>query len=197
MKDNQETTPELPTDAELWEKARAFNNLAPLPHDRTYTLNEVNHQIEQSYFAGAKWMRDLSTEPSTSHSNLQTESVSEKPQNEAPETAIEFLSRLGMDGKKWTDEFLKLKPDATDFGVMIGWFCNAIMAGYDRANADNQERIAELEVELDAALAGANIEAKRADQLTTENQKAVDNYWTLLSKHKELEAEIERLRVQE
>jgi len=114
---------------------------------------------------------------------------------EAPETAIEF----GMDAKKWTDEFLKLKPDATDFGVMIGWFSNAIMAGYDRANWANEKRIAELEAELDAALAGASIEAKRADDLQTKlfaTHSMLVSTGDLQAKIKELTAENERLKIE-
>lgn len=40
------------------------------------------------------------------------------------------------DAKVWAEEFVKLcnkKPEiATDEGTMIGWFANAIMAGWDR-----------------------------------------------------------------
>jgi len=42
-----------------------------------------------------------------------------------------------MDAKVWAEEFVKLcktKPGvALDEGTMIGWFANAIMAGYDTA----------------------------------------------------------------
>lgn len=51
-------------------------------------------------------------------------------------------SALGMDGQKWTDAWFQHVEEnpqiATDHGAMLGWFCNAIMAGYDHArNADN------------------------------------------------------------
>ncbi len=53
------------------------------------------------------------------------------------ETAGEMLDRLGMDGAKWAAEFrttaLRLGYSDMDEGWLIGWFCNAIMAGYDRA----------------------------------------------------------------
>ena len=42
-----------------------------------------------------------------------------------------------IDARIWTREWLKTikdNPDiATDEGAMIGWFANAIMAGYDTA----------------------------------------------------------------
>jgi len=41
-----------------------------------------------------------------------------------------------FDAKVWAEEFVKMvkaKPGiATDEGTMIGWFANAIMAGYDQ-----------------------------------------------------------------
>ncbi len=43
----------------------------------------------------------------------------------------ELLVRLGMDGKLWTEEFCKRFPQCNEDEV-LGWFCNAIMAGYDR-----------------------------------------------------------------
>lgn len=39
-----------------------------------------------------------------------------------------------MDAKVWADEFVKLNPSA-DHGLMLGWFANAIMAGYDTAQS--------------------------------------------------------------
>ena len=53
------------------------------------------------------------------------------------ETTADFLDRLGMDGVKWAHEFKltaeKLGHTDMDEGWLIGWFCNAIMAGYDEA----------------------------------------------------------------
>ena len=44
-----------------------------------------------------------------------------------------------MDAKKWAEEFMERFPEHgavhPDLGTMIGWFANAIMAGYDTANA--------------------------------------------------------------
>lgn len=48
----------------------------------------------------------------------------------------EFLQAVGMDGKKWADAFMQLwgsRMTEVDHGLMLGWFCNAIMAGYDEA----------------------------------------------------------------
>ena len=48
-----------------------------------------------------------------------------------------FLARVGMDGALWADGFrkmaLKLGYSDMDEGWLIGWFCNAVMAGYDHA----------------------------------------------------------------
>lgn len=53
-------------------------------------------------------------------------------------TPGELNAALGMDGKKWTDAWFQHvahNPEiATDEATMFGWFCNAIMAGYDDAN---------------------------------------------------------------
>lgn len=55
------------------------------------------------------------------------------------ETASQMLDRLGMDGAKWAAEFrttaLRLGYSDMDEGWLIGWFCNAIMAGHDRAQS--------------------------------------------------------------
>jgi len=37
-----------------------------------------------------------------------------------------------MDAKKWAEEFVNLYPDFEE-DVALGWFANAIMAGYDTA----------------------------------------------------------------
>ena len=50
------------------------------------------------------------------------------------ESPSKFLKRLGIDGQKWAEEFMKLFGDnkeRIDEGLMIGWFCNSIMAGMD------------------------------------------------------------------
>ena len=48
---------------------------------------------------------------------------------------VDLLADAGMDGQKWARAFLAMdfSPDDIDEGLMIGWFANAIMAGYDEA----------------------------------------------------------------
>lgn len=52
-----------------------------------------------------------------------------------------FLRDAGMDGVKWATEFKRvaerLGHHSMDEGWLIGWFCNAIMAGYDDAERRN------------------------------------------------------------
>ena len=50
------------------------------------------------------------------------------------ETPIEFLQRLNIDGALWAQEFMLLfgnKKDEIDEELMVGWFANSIMAGFD------------------------------------------------------------------
>jgi len=51
------------------------------------------------------------------------------------------------DAKIWAEEFVKMvkkKPSiATDEGTMIGWFANAIMAGYDSPNNISKQKVRE------------------------------------------------------
>lgn len=57
----------------------------------------------------------------------------------------DFLEKMGTDAAQWAEAFCRLQHDRTvkgdapdtdeqntNVGVMIGWFANAIMAGYDR-----------------------------------------------------------------
>ena len=63
--------------------------------------------------------------------------------NEIEEETLAVQRKLigNSDAKVWAEEFVKvvnLKPTiATDEGTMIGWFANAIMAGYDFAKKNN------------------------------------------------------------
>ena len=43
---------------------------------------------------------------------------------------IEKLALMGSDGMKWSEEFCKRFPQC-EVDDVLGWFCNAIMAGYD------------------------------------------------------------------
>jgi len=48
------------------------------------------------------------------------------------ETDGQVLARMGVDAAKWTDEFMRINPDLNvpdAWGVMVGWFANAIEAG--------------------------------------------------------------------
>lgn len=51
------------------------------------------------------------------------------------ESAGDLLQRLGIDGAKWAKEFretaVRLGYSDMDEGWLIGWFANAIMAGFD------------------------------------------------------------------
>lgn len=40
----------------------------------------------------------------------------------------DLLTALGTSGQKWADAFCQIVPDA-DWGLMLGWFCNAIEQG--------------------------------------------------------------------
>jgi len=44
-----------------------------------------------------------------------------------------------MDAQEWAKEFIRIAPDATDEGSMIGWFANAIMTGYDAGARKERE----------------------------------------------------------
>lgn len=66
-----------------------------------------------------------------------------EPAKEPPISSIVLLGGDGkawpqtMDAVVWAKEFVKtatkIPSIATDEGTMIGWFANAIMAGYDEA----------------------------------------------------------------
>lgn len=45
-------------------------------------------------------------------------------------TVDEKLLRSTTDAAVWTNEFIKVVPDA-DWGLMVGWFANAIETGRD------------------------------------------------------------------
>ena len=50
-----------------------------------------------------------------------------------------------FDAQVWVKEWLKTIKEhpsiPTDEGAMIGWFANAIMAGYDRAKSENDKQL--------------------------------------------------------
>lgn len=62
-------------------------------------------------------------------------------------TDVDLLAHCGADGAKWAAEFrntaLRLGYSDMDEGWLIGWFCNAIMAGHDRQPAPDAAAIRE------------------------------------------------------
>jgi hypothetical protein len=57
--------------------------------------------------------------------------------NYAAMTGGDLLATLGMDGMKWAQAFRQINPDCSvEDDTMLGWFCNAIMAGYDHAHGN-------------------------------------------------------------
>ena len=51
-----------------------------------------------------------------------------------------------MDGKQWSEEFCKRFPQC-EVDNVLGWFCNAIMAGYDRGRLAEKR---EVEVKIES-----------------------------------------------
>lgn len=51
-----------------------------------------------------------------------------------------------FDGSVWAKEFMKMnfKPENIDEGLMLAWFCNAIMCGYDHSERKNQQELTKL-----------------------------------------------------
>lgn len=54
-------------------------------------------------------------------------------------TPGDFLSAVGMSGEKWNEAYWQIWPNGCDDReTMFGWFCNAIMAGYDHAERKSE-----------------------------------------------------------
>lgn len=57
-----------------------------------------------------------------------------------------------MDAKVWADEFMETKArlgeKEFDHAMMLGWFANAIMAGFDEATRRQQATIADLQGQI-------------------------------------------------
>jgi len=51
-----------------------------------------------------------------------------------------LLTTMGMDGKRWSEEFCKRFPQC-EVDDVLGWFCNAIMAGYDRGRLAEKKEL--------------------------------------------------------
>jgi hypothetical protein len=77
-----------------------------------------------------------------------------------------------MDGKDWADEFCRLN-NAANHGMMLAWFCNAIMVGYDtgrRHEAEEQSSTA-------GSAKGGNTSAERSELATKEAAAQVPSQW--------------------
>lgn len=62
-----------------------------------------------------------------------------------------LLGVLGMDAAKWTAAFMQIGPGKVghvDADAVLGWFANAIMAGYDEARRRDAAAIAALEARV-------------------------------------------------
>ncbi|MBB4799705.1 hypothetical protein HNP32_003465 [Brevundimonas bullata] len=68
---------------------------------------------------------------------LSPEAPAREGVGELDELPGDFLARVGMDGALWAEEFrstaIRIGYPDMDEGWLIGWFCNAVMAGYDHA----------------------------------------------------------------
>lgn len=69
----------------------------------------------------------------------------EETEQQVQESDGALLTRLGMDGELWAQEFMKhiqgKHPSHLDESLMIGWFCNAIMAGWDTQAQKHHKKI--------------------------------------------------------
>lgn len=54
--------------------------------------------------------------------------------------AGEMLYQMGFDAENWADAFDQLQgPSKPDKATMIGWFANALMAGYDHCDRKSRD----------------------------------------------------------
>lgn len=73
------------------------------------------------------------------------------------ETSADFLKRAGMNAEIWTDEFMKIMHgrivgEDLDWGIVMAWFSNAIMAGYDHHRWKNEIDICGIKIKADSSL---------------------------------------------
>jgi hypothetical protein len=50
-----------------------------------------------------------------------------------------------FDARDWAKAFVKLNPCTVDEDVMVGWFANALMRGYDQRVAEERQRASPVE----------------------------------------------------
>jgi len=84
-----------------------------------------------------------------------------------------------MDAKVWTDEFMatkaRLGDEEFDHAMMLAWFANAIMAGFDEANRRAQRALdAEREKVKELVANQAEYEKCTDEQITALNQGCLD-----------------------
>ena len=126
--------PSSPAGGEVERAARAlldaciadFGDPADYPDDDGWVASGDNGDSAVTF----KHLRDL-------QAALSPEAPARDTLPEDDELPGDFLARVGMDGALWATEFrkmaLKLGHSDMDEGWLIGWFCNAVMAGYDHA----------------------------------------------------------------
>jgi hypothetical protein len=72
-----------------------------------------------------------------------------------------------FDARDWAKAFLKVNPHCgLDEGVMIGWFANALMRGYD--HQPKHDRVNRMELALHQIHGHGNITGERAREIAAE-----------------------------
>jgi len=102
-----------------------------------------------------------------------------------------------MDAKVWTDEFMatkaRLGDEEFDHAMMLAWFANAIMAGFDEANRRAQRALdAEREKVKELVANQAEYEKCTDEQITALNQGCLDYEKQIATLQAQL-AEIEQI----
>lgn len=126
------------------------------------TENNVVHHRKPRSVATVEYVQVTKTPE-----NVSCENLSNVPdtQGALDESSGEMLHRLGLNGRLWAKEFIKLNPDCNvDEDTLFGWFANAIMAGVDNGNiinGDHMDFLIQRQSE-DNALARPSREAKDA-----------------------------------
>lgn len=161
----QETTPEL------------------RPKDSVYRLKKQNAEL---YIIADEWRKEVDRlkakyEPvymttGTMDQDTPQDDVNLIAEGESPEP-WETQKKLHStsDAKTWAEEFVKIHGG--DEGLMLGWFANAIMKGFDDAQNRSEERIAELEKELEErrvstpTMNAVHMLSCQVQELTAENER--------------------------
>ena len=107
-----------------------------------------------------------------------------------------------MDAKVWTDEFMATKDrlgnKEFDHAMMLSWFANAIMAGFDEANRRAQRALdAEREKVKELVANQAEYEKCTDEQITALNQGCLDyekQIATLQAQLRQVEGELAAMK---